>query len=601
MAGAKTIRIGGASGFWGDAAIATPQLLGEGDLDFIVYDYLAEITLSIMARARAQDPSLGYATDFISAALKPNLPEIARQGVKIVSNAGGVNPRACAEAARQAVAAAGLTLKVAVVLGDDLTEKKEEFATAGTTEMFSGAPFPAPGAVASINAYLGAAGIAEALRAGADIVITGRCVDSAVTLGACLAAFDWAMDDFDRLAQASLAGHLIECGPQSTGGNFTDWRDVPGPLSQIGYPIVEVEPSGAFRLTKPKASTGLVTPASVGEQLLYEIGDPQAYLLPDVACDFSEARIEQDGQNAVRVTGAKGYAPPETYKVSCTYQDGWRAGLMLNFTGFEAADKAEAYAKAAFERCETLLRLFNLGPFEETSVEILGAGSQLGAAGARPQGPSEVTLKAAVKHPDPKGAGMFLREATGLALATPPGLTMFSGGRPKPSPVVRLFSFAAPKQDIEIQVEMAGETVASLHDRAFGEPVSPARPAPPEPVATPTPDWVRAPLIRFAWARSGDKGDKANIGIIARKPELLPYLWAQLDEAALADAFAHFEPSRVERFYLPGLCAINFLLHDVLGGGGVASLRADPQGKAYGQILLARTIAVPAELAAGLA
>ena len=302
----KSITIGGASGFWGDAALATPQLLATGKLDYIVYDYLAEITMSIMARARSADDSKGYATDFITAVLARNLENIASQGVKVIANAGGVNPNACAEAARALIAERGLNLKVAIVLGDDLMPRREAFAASGIREMFSGDGFPDPERIASINAYLGAFPIARALDMGADIVITGRCVDSAVTLGACIHAFGWARDEYDRLAQASLAGHLLECGTQVTGGNFTDWESVVDSLPEAGYPIGEISDNGDVVITKPERTGGIVNVGTVAEQMLYEIGDPQAYLLPDVACDFSQVTLTQAGEDRVLVQGARG-------------------------------------------------------------------------------------------------------------------------------------------------------------------------------------------------------------------------------------------------------------------------------------------------------
>ena len=240
----KSIRIGGASGFWGDSVIATPQLLNGNSLDFIVYDYLAEITMSIMARARSKDPSKGYATDFVSSVMKLNLRQIADQNIKILSNAGGVNPNACADALRELINEQKLDLKVAVILGDDLMSEKETLNKDKILEMYSGVDFPDPDKIASINAYLGAFPIAKALENGADIVITGRSVDSAVTLGACIYSFGWNENEYDLLSSGSLAGHIIECGTQSTGGNFTDWEQVSENLNDIGYPIVEIESSG---------------------------------------------------------------------------------------------------------------------------------------------------------------------------------------------------------------------------------------------------------------------------------------------------------------------------------------------------------------------
>ena len=303
----KTLRIAGASGFWGDASHATSQLLHQAKVDFIVYDYLAEITMSIMARARAKKPETGYALDFVSAAMKPNLKEIARQGVKIVSNAGGVNPQACADALRAVIAEQGLDLQVACVLGDDLLDQSAHLAAQHCSEMFSAEPFPAVDKIASINAYLGAFPVALALEQGADIVITGRCVDSAVTLGACINHFGWGRDDLDQLAMGSLAGHILECGPQATGGNFTDWELVES-LETIGYPIAEISADGSFLCSKPADTGGLVSVGTVAEQMVYEIGDPQAYILPDVVCDFSQVKLEQVGDDLVAVSGAIRFA-----------------------------------------------------------------------------------------------------------------------------------------------------------------------------------------------------------------------------------------------------------------------------------------------------
>lgn len=592
----KSIRIGGASGYWGDSAMAVPQLLADGTLDYLVFDYLAEITMSILARARARDPQAGYATDFVTAALAPNLEAIAAQGVRVISNAGGVNPHACGAAVRALVDKAGLTLKVAVITGDDLLDRAPELAQGGMTEMFSGDAFPPLDSLASLNAYLGAFPIAAALEAGADIVITGRCVDSAVTLGACIHAFGWLREDYDRLASGSLAGHILECGPQATGGNFTDWESVAGSIDKIGYPIAEITPDGAFTISKPAGTGGCVSVGTVSEQMLYEIGDPQDYALPDVRCDFSQVTIEQTGPDLVMVKGARGAPPPESYKASLTWQDGWRAGLYLSFYGFDAGRKAQSFADAAFARASGILHKFNAPGFTETSTEILGTESQFGAFG-QGGGAREVVLKLAAKHPDAAGAGLLLKEVAGLGLATPPGLSGFQGGRPKPSPVTRLFSCLCPREMVAIGIELDGQALDHAEPvPARGPAYVPVRPAMPN-----SPDCsngtLHVPLVALAWGRSGDKGNHANIGIIARDPASLPVIWHALTTQVVAERFAHFLEGEVERFYLPGSHAINFLLQDVLGGGGIASLRNDPQGKGYAQILLATPIEIPVALA----
>ena len=597
----KTIKIGGASGFWGESMVATPQLLAVGDLDYVVYDYLAEITMSIMARARSAKPDMGYATDFITGVLKPHLPSIAQTGVKILSNAGGVNPEACGKAARQLIEEMGLDLTVAVVTGDDLLPRKEELA-ASSIEMFSGATFPDIGSIASMNAYFGAFPIAAALDAGADIVITGRSVDSAVTLGACIHSFNWARDDWDRLAGGSLAGHIIECGPQATGGNFTDWEQA-GDIANIGYPIVEISPDGSFLCSKPAGTSGLVSVGTISEQMLYEIGDPQAYMLPDVVCDFSATTITQVGDDLVRVANTKGYPAPDQYKVSATYFEGYRGGTLLSFIGRDADRKAQHYADQIVSRCSESFRQQNLSDFEEVSIEVIGADSQYGAEpnlGAR-----EVVLKFAVKHDDIRGVGLMLKEATGLALATPPGLSIFAGARPKPSPVVRLFSFLIDKDAVPVTVSIDQTAIDYKEQvqKGFDSSVI-TRPAAPayDSSSDPSGDLVAVPLEKLAWGRSGDKGNKSNIGVIARDAKFLPYIWASLSPEAVGAYFSHFieAGSGVDRYYLPGSHAINFVMHEALGGGGVASLRNDPQGKAYAQILLDYPISIPHKMAEAL-
>ena len=331
--------------------------------------------------------------------------------------------------------------------------------------------------------------------------------------------------------------------------------------------------------------------------MLYEIGDPQAYVLPDVVCDFSHVALEQAGPDRVRLSGARGYPAPADYKCSATWADGFRGGQVLFFYGFEAGRKARAFADAALQRARAALRQARLEDFGEVCVEVLGDGSHFGGPRSAPDC-FEVAVKIAARHADSKALGLLFREITGLALGGPPGLTGFAGGRPKPSPVVRLFSFTVPRDDVEIRIRIKDRewpVPEPPRSRAF-EPDAADRPAA-SGLPAAAADLVEVPLIRLALARSGDKGDKANIGVIARRPDFLPWIWAALTEQAVAGAFAHFLDGRreqpVERFFLPGACAINYLLHGVLGGGGVASLRNDPQGKSYAQILLGQAVPVP--------
>ena len=576
----KTLTIGGASGFWGEANHATAQLLAHDGLDVLVYDYLAEITMSLMARARMKDATKGYAVDFVTEAMKPNLKAIAQKGVKVLSNAGGINPSSCASVLREEIAKQGLALKVGVVEGDNLIHRASEFGS--VREMFSAGAWPGAGKMASINAYLGAGPIVTALNAGADIVITGRCVDSALTLAATMHWFGWQTPDL--LAAGSLAGHILECGPQATGGNFTDWQDA-GDVAEIGYPIAVVSEDGTFEVTKPAGTSGVVSRATVAEQMLYEIGDPQAYLLPDVACDFSEVEIVELSANSVRVSGAKGRDPTGQLKVCATWLDGHRAGHVFHYAGTNARAKANAFVQAGLDRARGKLRAMNAPDYDDICVETFG-----GTNGDN--GLEEITVKAAVKHADPRAVGLFLKEVIGGALATPPGLHFFTGaGRPKPSPVLRLFSFLISASEVIIKVEVDGNSVPfSVATTTETDPPEPHVPAAPAEPATTT-----VPLEAIAWARSGDKGDSANIGVIARMPEFLPYIWAALDDGAIRDALPTAKGT-IDRFYLPGTASMNILCREALGGGGVASLLNDSQGKAFAQRLLAVPVNVPANM-----
>jgi hypothetical protein len=587
----KTVRIAGASGFWGDSAIALPQLLRE-PLDYVTFDFLAEITMSIMARARAKDPQAGYATDFVDT-IGRHAVQLVDQNVKVVANAGGVSPLACARALEQRLAAVGVELKVGVVVGDDLLDRAAQWRAEGRREMFTGALMPER--LLSLNAYLGAEPIAAALAAGADVVVTGRCVDSALTLGACLHEFGWRRQDLDCLAGGSLAGHIVECGAQATGGIHTDWERT-GDWANIGYPIVEISEDGSFTLSKPQGTGGLISIGTAAEQLVYEIGDPAAYVLPDVVCDFTQVRIREAGPSKVHFSGARGRPPTPTYKASATWNDGFRVGAYYMIAGIDAAAKADKVADAVFRRSALMLREQQLPPFTEISHEAIGSEATYGLA-SRARGTREVMLKLAAKNPSPRALEILVREFTSAGTSMAPGFTGLGGNRPKVMPVVRLFSLLVPKAEVDVQVLVSetGGPIADAcgHGDGLVAPPPPPKPAAEEPLAPAT---ESVPLIKLAWGRSGDKGNVANIGIIARRPEYLPYIRAALTPQAVATVFAHYLEGPVERFDLPGSHAINFLLHDVLGGGGTASLRNDPQGKAYAQILLEYPIPVPAGL-----
>jgi len=582
----KIVKIGGASGAWGDSPGALGQLLTAG-VDYLMMDYLAEVSMSLLARARMKDPEAGYPPDAVQY-LGAVLGEIAAKGVKVATNAGGVNPLAAKRALEAMITAQGLALKVAVVEGDDVIPMLPALREAGIREAVSGAALPSR--MLTANAYLGALPIKAGFDAGADIVITGRCADSALALGILMHEFGWAADDYDRLAAGSLVGHILECGPQATGGNFTDWQRVPD-WHKIGYPIAFCQADGVFRVGKPAGTGGLVIPETVAEQTLYEIGDPAAYILPDVVADFSHVTITAVGDNLVEVAGARGRPPTTQYKVSATYQDGYRSVATVSIVGPDAAAKAERTGRTLIDRAEMLFAERGIPPFTATHIEALGAEASYGP-GSRARASREVLLRLVVVHPSREALEIFGRELGSIGLSCAPGTTGIYSGRPKPTPVVRLFTMYLDKAAFS----PPQLTVADAGPVAVPVPLSGGYEAPPV-FAGPAADIAgpkqEVPLLTLAYARSGDKGNSANVAVFARKPEYLPYLRQVLTPERVVAQLQPLVNGPAARFEAPGLHALNFLIQDALGGGGMASLRIDPQGKAYGQMVLEMMVPAP--------
>jgi len=593
----KHVRIGGACGFWGDSAMATPQLLQVPGLQYLVYDYLAETTMAILAKARAKDPALGYATDFVQAVMVPHLKAIHERGIKVIANAGGLNPEGCRDALLQVAQAQGIALRVAVVTGDDLMPQVATLQVQGvrTTTNTLLPEYPL-----SANAYVGARGIAQALAAGADVVITGRCVDSAVVLGALVHEFGWSWQDWDRLSAGTLAGHLIECGAQATGGLFTDWQQVPD-WANIGYPVIDVHEDGSLDLRKPEGTGGLIHPGAVAEQILYEVGDPANYLMPDVCCDWRHVQVTLTQHDTVNVRGARGLPAPTHYKANATWQDGWQLQLMMAIRGIDAPLKAERTAQALLTRSRTLMAAQGFGDYSETCVELLGGESHYGPH-AQPHTAREVVLRIAVRHAQAKALTVLQRECASSGTSMGPGTRSSFSGRADIQPVIKLCAFMVPKTQVRLQMQL-GDTVQEASDPAL----------PPAARTTATPgmadDTTPAPheaapdeplhdcrLIDLAWARSGDKGDDENIGVIARHPRAWAWLRTQLQAAQVQAHFSHLVQGTVLRYEVPGLQALNFVLHQALGGGGVCSLRSDPLGKSFAQMLLDMPLRVPASV-----
>ncbi len=555
----EPLRIGCFAAFWGDTKAAIGDILDGTEVDYLVADYLSEITMALLARARAKEPDGGFIADFV-ATLAPVLPDIARRGVKVVCNAGALNPAAAARAVRAACAEAGVPLTVAAVEGDNLLARED--IQAGKRDMFTGARLPAT--LGSLNAYLGASPIAEALAAGADVVVSGRCVDAAVVLGPLMHEFGWKDDEYDLLAAGSLIGHLVECGPQVTGGNVTDWAEVPG-WENIGYPVAECHPGGTATITKPRGTGGRVTPQTVGEQLLYEIGDPGAYLLPDVVCDWRQVSLVQDGADRVAVSGARGSAATTTYKVTATSVEGYRALTTAMFAGAGATGKARRMAEALVARTERLIAAAGFAPLTESSIEVVGAGD---VSGDRAAGPgTEAVVKIGVKHAERAALEVFATEFASLALVAQ-GMTGVFAGRPRVAPSIAVHHLLVDKADVAVRVlvgpDDASQRVIDIEvapgctDAATSTPMLAEEP--------PRPGGRTVPLAEIALARSGDKGNSANIGVLARRPEYYDVLRTRLTAQRVAAHLAHLHPASVRRWALPGLGGINIMLDGVLGG-----------------------------------
>ncbi|MGA2149221.1 MAG: acyclic terpene utilization AtuA family protein [Bryobacteraceae bacterium] len=452
------IRVANGQGFWGDSPEAPLEQMRRGPIDYLTLDYLAEVTLSILQKQRARDPQAGYARDFIDV-IETGAADIVTRGIKVVANAGGVNPAACCQAAAAAMDRAGYggQIPIGVVTGDDIFDSLDDLAARGVElrNLDTGQPLAAiRPRVRSANVYLGAAPIAAALAKGARIAITGRCADAALTLGPAIHEFGWRLDDWDKLASGMVAGHVIECGAQATGGNCqADWESIPD-YASIGYPIAEIEADGSFVVTKHQGTGGRVSAAGVTEQLLYEIADPSCYLTPDVAVDFTGLSLIEIGPDRVRVAGARGRPATEFYKVSISYSAGFKAVGALVYGWPDAYRKA----KAADQILRTRLERLGL-VFEAIHSEFVGAGACHGEILSGEPSPDlpEVMLRVGVRGPDRAPIERFSRQIVPLALNGPPVVTYLSSGRPKVEEVVAYWPALIPKSKLagRISVEVS--------------------------------------------------------------------------------------------------------------------------------------------------
>lgn len=573
----RRVRVANCSGFYGDRATAAAEVLRGGPIDVLTGDWLAELTMSILAMDRASDPTAGFARTF-PRQLEPLLPEIAERGIRVVSNAGGLAPDALADRIRAQIRDAGLPLRVAVVRGDDLSGRLQAWLRDGQvlSHLDTGFPFD-PGRTRPLtaNAYLGCWGIAAALEAGADIVITGRVTDAAVVMGAAAWWHDWSPADWDPLAGALAAGHVIECGTQATGGNQPFWTDLD--LRDVGFPIAEIDADGTAVITKHPGTGGRVDRHSVTAQLLYEIGSPD-YISPDVVARFDTLVLEEESPDRVRIAGARGAPPPPTLKLGITALAGHRNRMTAMIGGRDGGAKARLLQEIAWER------LGGRETFDDARSDVYARTP------GEPASPvDDITLvDFQVRDADPKKVGTrFTAPLVELALATIPGLT-FTTGPQRPRPVGIFWPVLVDRAEVPVTVD--------LGDRSIDVPHPPSAttttrdlPALPPPVLLSD---RTEPLGVRVGARSGDKGGNANVGLWVREPDDYAWLCTVVTEERLRDWLPGFD-GRIDRYALPRLHAVNLVLHGYLGDGVAGNLAPDAQAKLLGELLRAHEVPLP--------
>jgi hypothetical protein len=587
----RDIVIANCGGFWGDDPTAARRQVQGGRVDYLVMDYLAEITMAILQKQRARRPDAGYATDFLTQ-LREVLPDCVERGITVIANAGGVNPLACKAAVERLAEEFGIAehVRVGVVVGDDIFEDLDDLLASAEelVHLDTGRPLAdVRDRVLSANVYLGAAPIVEALRRGANVVICGRVTDTALTLAPMVHEFGWAADDWDKLAAGVIAGHIIECGTQCTGGNFTDWHLVKS-WSNLGFPLVEARRDGTFTVTKHPGTGGLVSVHTVSEQLVYEMGSPR-YLSPDCVARFDSVTLTQDGPDRVTVSGARGEPPPATLKVSISLDEGYRAFGRLIVSGPDTLTKAQTLADILWD-C-----VGGRDSYDDTATGFFAWNACHPAL--TDAEPSELMVQVAVRDRDEaKINERFGPQVVPRVIGSVPGVTMPSDqGRPRASEVIGYWPALISRSRVPVRVVIDDDEVEVTTERLTGTPG--AEPFVPAPVAVPPlppgpPRPVAVPLSRLCLARSGDKGDTANVGLIARSAAI--YRW-MLETVTPEFVRAHFGDvcrGPVQRHEVPNLLALNFLLHHSLGGGGTLSLLTDPQGKTYAQYLLAAHVEI---------
>jgi hypothetical protein len=597
---ARTISIGNTSGYWGDDPSALRRMLeGPIKLDYIVSDLLAELSLSILQKLSTRGGS-GYPEEALSQLIEV-LPLLKQRGTVFISNGGGLAPRECARALHHAAEQCGISITIGIVSGDAVTDQIMHLAAKGNSlaHLETGESLhPHLSKVKAAHAYIGALPIARALAHKPDIVLCGRVTDSALTLGPLMHEFDWRIDDYDKLASGVIAGHLIECGTQVTGGNLTDWREVPR-FSSLGFPIVSVSENGDFTVHKQPGTGGLVTEKSVTEQLVYEIFVPQAYLTPDVTADVTTLILRTLGKDRVSVSGVRGYPPPPTLKVNVTYEGGYKCSGSIFVSGPDAREKATVFSKLLWQRFNERLKRSGLSPCEATATEFIGDSAAHGPRAPQTE-PHEILIRFSARDVSKEKLALLRKEIPALILSGPPGVCA-TGGAPEVTQIIGYWPTCIARDEVTPTVEIIARGITSYTE---GVPF----PDLDQNVKTLSKHKAqknskkikgakqRVPLSTVAYGRSGDKGNTANIGIVARTPALFEYLGSVLTAQVVKKALSPRIKGKVTRYALKNLSAYNFVIENALDGGGTLSMRIDSQGKHLAQGLLTLPIDVPVTL-----
>jgi hypothetical protein len=589
------IRIGNAGGFWGDDLGALKRQLTGGPLNYITTDYLAEITMSILRKQQLKNPKLGYITDFVDQ--MDDVAEIAiEKGVTIIVNAGGINPLECAKQVTERLKAKKLSMKIAIIEGDNIVDEIPNLypQKADFKNLEDGSDFVAiKDKVQSANVYLGVQPIVKALKEGAQLIIAGRVTDTSITLAPMIYEFEWQLNDWDKLAAGIVAGHIIECGAQSSGGNFTDWEKVPG-WENFGYPIVEMYSGGDFIVTKHENTGGLVSVDTVKEQIVYEMGNPKEYISPDVIADFQTINIQPNGKDSVKIAGIKGKPSTKTYKVSMAYEDGFKASGTIIISGPNPIEKAEKFAEIFWKRLNI--------DFTKRNHELVGYNACHKNL-VENKTANEVLLKLDVFDYSRSKIEEFSKSIAPLILSGPPGVAV-TGGRPRVQSVMTYWPALLSKALVQSKVSLINEQGGIENSYSISEVTGF------EEDLTKTEEALSQPSERInslanssltikktykdiCLARSGDKGDTVNIGVVARTPEIYQFIKEKLTENEIKRMFKAFCKGNVKRYELDNIYALNFLLEKSLDGGGTKSLMIDAQGKTFASAFLSQKVDVP--------